>query len=84
MILERSHNLGRVPILLDVSNLFWLGPNLFGRVQIKLFYANFYNFDLSKMIWTRPKQIGPIQWFVVEQNDLNPYLEGQDTEVLFT
>ena len=45
--------------------LFWTGTNCFGQVQIRLFWANFYNLDLSKMIWTRPKQIRHVQneWY---------------------
>ena len=34
--------------------LFWLGPNDFYLVQMTLFWTNFYNLDLSKLIWTRP------------------------------
>ena len=44
---------------------FWLSTNHFGQVQIGFFWTNFYNWDLSKMIWTRPKQIGRVQndWY---------------------
>ena len=41
------NHLGRVQIVLDGSNLFWLGPNHFGQVQtIKI------SQEKSKMIWT--------------------------------
>ena len=45
--------------------LFWLGPNHFGQVQITLSLTNFYNLDLSKIIWSQPKWIGLIQnnWY---------------------
>ena len=42
----------RVQIVLVGSKSFWSGPNNFGHVQIRLFWTNFYNLDLSKMIWT--------------------------------
>ena len=32
--LDRLNNFGRVPIVLDRSNLFWLGPYNFGEVQM--------------------------------------------------
>jgi hypothetical protein len=48
-----------VQIVLDWYKLLWLGPNYFGQVQIKLLCTDFYNLDLSKMIWARQKQIGP-------------------------
>ena len=44
-----------IQIALDGYKLFWSGPNRFGQVQITLLWTNFYNFDLTKMIWTRPK-----------------------------
>ena len=75
-----------VQIVLDWYKLFlvrfkslWLGPNHFGHVQIIFFWTIFYNLNLSKMIWIRPKQIEPIQnnwysnkiiWMV--QNDFGP------------
>ena len=52
--------------------LFWWFPNQFSGVQIilvrfKLDFSRifFYHLDLSKMLWTQPKQIGPIQndWY---------------------
>ena len=61
MILERPNCFGCVQIVLVRSKSFWSGPNHFGQVQIIFFWTNFYNSDLSKMIWTRPKQIGPVQ-----------------------
>ena len=55
-----------VQIVLVRSKSFWSGPNRV-QVQIRLLWTNFYNLDLSKMIWTHPKQ------WVLEQNDLDPY-----------
>ena len=52
-------------IILDGYKLFWSGPNHFGQVQIRLFWTNFYNLDLTKMNWTHPKQL------VLDQNDLD-------------
>ena len=55
------------------SKLFWTGTicfflvqillvgSKFGMVQKRLFWANFYNLNLFKMIWTRPKLIGFVQ-----------------------
>ena len=34
MILDFPNHFGRVPIVLDRFNLFWLGPTQFGQVQI--------------------------------------------------
>ena len=42
-------------LVLVESKSFWSSPNHFGHVQIRLFWTNFYNLDLSKMIWTQPK-----------------------------
>ena len=44
---------------------FWSGTNHFGQVQIRLFWTNFHNLDLCKIIWTRIEQIGAIQndWY---------------------
>ena len=50
-----------VQIVFVVPKSLWLGPNHFGQVQIRLFWTNFYNLDLSKMIWIRPKRIEPTQ-----------------------
>ena len=41
------------------SYLFWMVKNCFGRVQIRLFWNNFYNLDLSDIILNQPKQIRP-------------------------
>ena len=64
------------------SKLFWSGPNHFGQVQIRLFWTNFYNLDLSKMIWIQPKRIGSSQkdWYSIKmiwtaQNHFGP-IEG--------
>ena len=43
---------GRVPIVLHGSNLFWSGPNHFGHIQIRLFWTKFYNLDGPKSFWT--------------------------------
>ena len=81
--LDRPNCFWRVQIVLVRSKSFWLGPNHFGQVQIRLFWTNFYNSDLSRMIWTRPKWFGPNQnnfyssktiWLV--QNHFRP-IEGQ-------
>ena len=72
-----------------MSKSFWLGQNHFGQVYIRLLWTNFY--DLSKMIWTRPKQIGPVQndWYSTKmiwsvQNHCGP-IEGQGISlILFT
>ena len=52
--LDRPNHFGRVPIILDGSNSFWLGPNNFG--------SDPNNLHLTKRISTLPKQIfGPIE-----------------------
>ena len=67
MNFDHPNCFGRVQVVLVGYKLFWSGPNCFGQVsgpshfgqvQIKLFWTNFYNLDLSKMIWTQPKRIG--------------------------
>ena len=55
------------PIILDGSNSFCLGSNHFGQVQI---IKNYNNLNLTKMIWTQPKQFG---WFKI---NFGP-IEGQ-------
>ena len=65
MILDRPDNFGRVTIILDGTNLFWSGTNHFGQVQTKKFSSEKSNLNLTKMIWTRPKQ------FVLVQNNLD-------------
>ena len=97
MILDRPNYFGRVPIILVGSKSFWSGPNHFGRVQsilvrvtqIRLFWANFYNSDLSKIIWNQPKQIAPVQndWYSTKmiwtvQNHFGP-IEGQGIKGLW-
>ena len=63
---------------------FWSGSN-----QTFLVYF-FCNLDLSKMIWTRPKQIGPVQnnWYSTKmiwlvQNNFGP-IEGQGISVVLS
>ena len=70
-------------IVLDNYNLFLSGLNHFGQVQIRLFWTNFYNLDLSKMIWIRPKRIEPAKndWYSTKmiwtvQNHFGP-IEGE-------
>jgi hypothetical protein len=65
MILDHPNCLGRVQFFLVWSKSFWSCPNDFVQVQIRFFWTNFYNLDLSKMIWTHTKQIGPVQndWY---------------------
>ena len=53
------NHFGRVPIVLDGSNLFWLGSNHFRQVQI-------LKISHKKLFWTWPK------WFGLDQNDLEP------------
>ena len=88
VILDRPNCFGRIQIILVGSESFWLGSNNFGQVQIRFLLTNFYNLDLSKMIWTRPKQIGPVQndWYSTKmiwtvQNDFGP-IEGQGISFL--
>ena len=83
MTLDCPNHFGRVPIVLVGSKSFWSGPKHFGQGQIRLFWANFYNLDLTKMIWTQPKQIRPVQnyWYSTKmiwtvQNHFGP-IEGQ-------
>ena len=52
------NHLGRVRIVLDGSNSFWSGPNHFGQVQTIKISPEKSNMNLTKMIWTRPKQFG--------------------------
>ena len=52
IILDRPNNFGRVPIVLDGSNLFWFGPNHFGQVQIIKISPEKSNLNLNKMICT--------------------------------
>ena len=65
MILDRPNNFGRVPIVLDGSNSFWLSPIYFGQVQIIKISPEKSNLYLIKMIWTRPKQFVPVQNYFV-------------------
>jgi hypothetical protein len=57
MILDRPNHFGQVPIVLDGSNSFWSGPNHFGQVQIIKFSPEKSNLNLTKMIWTRQKNL---------------------------
>ena len=60
MILYRPNHFGQITIVLVECKSFWSGPNHFGQVQIKLFWTNFYNLDLSKTIWTVQNKFGNI------------------------
>ena len=66
MILDRPNHFGRVPIVLDWSNLFWSGRNHFRQFQIITISPEKSNLNLAKMIWIRPKRFGP------DQNNLDP------------
>ena len=57
---------GQAQIVLVGSKPFWSDPNHFSQVQIRLFWNNFYNLDLFKMNWTRPKQL------ILDQNHFGP------------
>ena len=61
MILDRPNNFGRVPMVLNRSNLFWSDPNHFDQFQIIKISPEKSNLNLTKMIWTQPKQVGPDQ-----------------------
>ena len=67
-------------IILVESNFFWSCPNHFGQVQIRFFWTNFFNLDLSITIWTWWKWIGPVQndWYSTKmilrvQNNFGPF-----------
>ena len=51
----------RVPIILNGSNLFWLGPNHFGQAQNINISPEKSNLNLTKIILTQPKQFGTEQ-----------------------
>ena len=63
-------------IVLVGSILLWSGPYHFGQVQIRLFWTNFYNLDLSKMVGTRPKLFGPIEGQVTNGCIRDPFIIG--------
>ena len=78
-----SNNLGQVSIVLDVSNLFWLGPNHFEQTQIIKFGPQKSNLNLTKMICIQPKLFGtdenilhPSKTIWTVQNHFGP-IEGQ-------
>ena len=84
MILDRPNHFDRVPIVLDGPNLFWLGPNHFGQVQIIKISPKKYNLNLTKIIWTRPKRFGPDPKQLLStrfQNHLDgPNIQKSDSE----
>ena len=61
MILDCPNHFGRVLIVLDRSNSFWLGPNHFEKIQIIRFGPENSNLNLTTTIWTQPKQFAPVQ-----------------------
>ena len=88
-ILDRLNCFGPVPLVLVGYKSFWLGTNHFSQVQIRLFWTNFYNLDLSKMIWIQPKGIGSVQndWYSTKiiwmvQNHFGP-IKGQGISACF-
>ena len=58
IILDRPNNFDRLLIVLDWPNLFLSGPNHFGQVQIINVSPEKSNLNLTKIIWTQPKQFG--------------------------
>ena len=58
-ILDHPNHFGQAPIVLDESNSFWSGPNHFGQIQIIKIIPEKSILNLTKMIWTQPKQFGP-------------------------
>ena len=88
--LDRPNHFGWAPIILVRSKSFWLGPKHFGQGHIRLFWAIlFFNLDLSKMIYTRPKQIVLFKndWYSTKmiwtvQNNFGP-MEGQGIWIIF-
>ena len=59
--LGRPNPFGRVPIILDGSNLFWLGPNHFGQVQTRLLWTNLYILLLVVKQNDGQNNFGPIE-----------------------
>ena len=51
MILDNPNHFGRVPIVLDRSNMFLSGQNHFGQVQILKVSTEKSNLSLTKMFW---------------------------------
>ena len=66
MILDRPNHFCKVPIIFYGYN--WLGRNRFGQVQIIKSSPEKSNLNLTKMIWTRPKQFGPIEGQGIRNN----------------
>ena len=64
MILDHPNHFGLLQTVLVGSKLFWLGPNNFGQVKIRLLWTTFHNLDQTKINWTHPKQL------IVDKNDL--------------
>ena len=55
-----------VQIILVGYQTFWMGPIHFNQVQIKQISPEKSDLNLTKIVWTRPKQI------VLDQNNLYP------------
>ena len=53
-----QNNFGRVPIVLNGSNSFWLEPNHFGQAQIIKISPGKCYLNMTEMILTQPKQFG--------------------------
>ena len=58
MILDCPNCFGFVQIILVGSWSFWLSPDRFGQVQLGFFWTNFYDLDLSKIIWIWQNNLG--------------------------
>jgi hypothetical protein len=69
MILNRPNNFGWMG-----SIRFGSGPNHFGQVQIIKISPEKSNLNLTKTIWSQPKQFGTVQ------NHFGP-IEGQSIKV---
>ena len=83
MVLDRRNTLGRVPIVMNGSNSFWLDPKSFWIGPNDKNNPEKSNLNLTKRIWALPKEFGPNQnnlypskiiWMV--QNHFGP-IEGQ-------
>ena len=62
MILSHPNPFGRVPIVLDGSNLFWWRPNHFGKVQIIKISSKKVNLNMTKLF-------GPKTFWMVQNNN---------------
>ena len=76
MILDRPNHFCRVPIILERSNSFCLGPNYFGLVQIMKISPEKSNLNLNKMFWTPPKHCTRPKQFWTAKTYFEP-IEGK-------